>query len=84
MRVGAGNGVSVAQNVFYILVMASLILLFFLSPWYRAADSPITHSQMVQLLGKNEGKECRGANAVHSWNWSLMNTRGLKDMTSGT
>lgn len=85
MGVSAGNGISVAQNIFYILVMASLSLLFSLSPWCRAADSLITHSQMVQLLGKNEGKECRGASALHSRNWSLMNTRGLRDiMTSGT
>lgn len=66
MGVSAGNGISVAQNIFYILLMDSLILLSSLSLWCRAADSPITHSQMVQLLGKSEGKECRGVNAVHS------------------
>jgi len=85
MGVSAGNGISVAQNVFYMLAVASLILLFSLSPWCRAADSPITHSQIIQLLGQNEGKQCRGVNAVHSHNRSLMNSSSLRDMmTSGT
>lgn len=67
---------SLAQNIFYILVTASLILPFSLTPWCSTADSTTTHPQMVCPLERKEGKECRGGNAVHSW--SVMNTRSLR------
>lgn len=61
--------------------MASLILLFCLC----GAEAVDTLSTPVQILGKSEGKECRGLNTAYSWSWSLMNNRGLRDvMASGT